>query len=215
VIKPPVLPPPTAAAGDDTCNDLIKLEPSAMMGTLRPGQIRCIEGRISSEGAQTMKDKLSRILINNADGASNKVEWERLVKRHLEDIDQSDPEMCYKYARYLSKQGTGRAQGVIRWGDKALENKQKWSGQNYTTKVYELYKLKAEASNKLWQDAEQKFAGDTHTDEQEAIANKWRGTTRDNAREWLDYARASGQDTKGAMSICVSAAGNKAFCEGG
>lgn len=214
-VAPPVVPPTTGAATtDDSCTDLVRLEPQSMLGQLRPGQVKCIDARIGTEGAQTTKDKLSRVLIANAEGRGDKAEWERLVKRHLEDIDRSDPDMCFKYATQLSRGGTGRALGVIRWADYALENKQKWSGATYTKRVYDLYRLKAEAANKLWAEAEDTFATKEHTDENEAKAAKWRGTTKDYAREWLDYAKASGQDTKNAMSICVSAAGNKSFCEG-
>lgn len=210
---PVMIAPPTAST-DDSCADLIKLEPLSMMGQLRPGQQKCIEGRISTEGAQTAKDKLSRILIANAESKGDKAEWERLMKRHLEDIDRSDPDMCFKYALQLSRGGVGRALGVVRWADYSLENKQKWSGQTYTSRVYNLYRLKAEAANKLWQDAENNYMTKDHTDENEATANKWRGTTKDYAREWLDYAKASNQDTKNPLAICVSAAGNKQFCDG-
>ncbi len=210
----PVAIAPPQASTDDSCADLIKLEPLSMMGQLRPGQQKCIEGRISTEGTQTTKDKLSRILIANAESKGDKAEWERLMKRHLEDVDRSDPDMCFKYALQLSRGGVGRALGVVRWADYSLENKQKWSGQTYTSRVYNLYRLKAEAANKLWQDAENNYMTKDHTDENEATANKWRGTTKDYAREWLDYAKASGQDTKNPLSICVSAAGNKQFCDG-
>ncbi len=185
-----------------------------MLGQLRAGQVKCIEGRIGSEGAQTAKDKLSRVLIANAEGRGDKVEWERLVKRHLEDIDRSDPDMCFKYATQLSRGGSGRAPGVIRWADYALDNKSRWSGTTYTKRVYDLYRLKTEAANKLWTEAEEVYATKEHTEENEAKAAKWRGQTKDFAREWLDYAKASGQDTKSAMAICVSAAGQRAFCEG-
>lgn len=208
-----VVTPPTASTGD-ACDDLVKIEPVAMMGTLNVGQSKCLEGRISTEGAQTMRDKISRVLINNAEAKGDKAEWERLVKRHLEDIDRSDPDLCYKYALQLSRGGVGRAQGVIRWADYALENKQRWSGNTYTSRVYALYKLKAEAANKVWQDADNEYMTKEHTEANEAKANKWRGVTKDFAREWLDYAKASSQDTKNAMAICVSAAGSKDFCEG-
>jgi len=209
------VPPPTApTAGDDSCSDLVKIEPQAMLGQLRAGQVKCVEARIGTEGAQTTKDKLSRVLIANAEGKGDKVEWERLVKRHLEDIDRSDPDMCFKYATQLSRGGTGRAAGVIRWADYALENKQRWSGTTYTKRVYTLYRLKTEAANKIWTEAEEVYATKEHTEENEAKAAKWRGMTKDFAREWLDYAKASEQDTKSALAICVSAAGNRAFCEG-
>ncbi len=209
-----VTPPTAPTAGDDSCDDLVKIEPQAMLGQLRTGQVKCVEARIGSEGAQTTKDKLSRVLIANAEGKGDKVEWERLVKRHLEDIDRSDPDMCFKYATQLSRGGTGRASGVIRWADYALENKQRWSGTTYTKRVYTLYRLKTEAANKIWTEAEEVYATKEHTEENEAKAAKWRGMTKDFAREWLDYAKASDQDTKSALAICVSAAGNRAFCEG-
>ena len=212
--------PPVAAAvktgpTDDSCDDLVKLEPAAMMGTLRVGQTKCLEGRVNSESQQTTKDKVSRLMITNAEAAGDKGNWERLMKRHLEDIDRSDPDLCFKYALHLSRGGSGRSQGVIRWADYSLENKAKWSGQTYKTRVFSLYKLRAEAAQRLWQDAEKEFAEGERSDEKEAKAAKYRGQAKDYAREWLDYAKASAQDTKTAMALCVSSSGNRAFCEGG
>jgi hypothetical protein len=212
--------PPVAAAvktgpTDDSCDDLVKLEPAAMMGTLRVGQTKCLEGRVNAESQQTTKDKVSRLMITNAEAAGDKGNWERLMKRHLEDIDRSDPDLCFKYALHLSRGGSGRSQGVIRWADYSLENKAKWSGQTYKTRVFSLYKLRAEAAQRLWQDAEKEFAEGERSDEKEAKAAKFRGQAKDYAREWLDYAKASAQDTKTAMALCVSSSGNRAFCEGG
>ena len=210
----PVAPLTAPVATDDSCADLVKLEPQAMLGQLRPGQVKCIDARIGTEGAQTTKDKLSRVLIANAEGKGDKVEWERLVKRHLEDVDRSDPDMCFKYATQLSRGGTGRATGVIRWADYALDNKQRWSGTTYTKRVNDLYRLKTDAANKLWTEADATYTTKDHTEENGAKAEKWRGQTKDFAREWLDFAKASGQDTKNAFAICVSASGNSAFCGG-
>jgi hypothetical protein len=215
----PTTPPAVAAVRtgptDDSCDDLVKLEPAAMMGTLRVGQTKCLEGRVNSEAQQTMKDKVSRLMITNAEAAGDKGDWERLMKRHLEDIDRSDPDLCFKYALHLSRGGAGRAQGVIRWADYSLENKAKWSGTTYKTRVFSLYKLRAEAANKLWQDAEKEYAEGERSDEKEAKAAKYRGQAKDYSREWLDYAKASAQDTKTALALCVSSSGNRAFCEGG
>ena len=213
-VMKPVAPLTAPVATDDSCADLVRLEPQAMLGQLRPGQVKCIDARIGTEGAQTTKDKLSRVLIANAEGKGDKVEWERLVKRHLEDVDRSDPDMCFKYATQLSRGGTGRAPGVIRWADYALENKQRWSGTTYTKRVTDLYRLKTEAANKLWTEADNNYATKDHTEENGAKAEKWRGQTKDFAREWLDFAKASGQETKNAVAICVSASGNSAFCGG-
>ncbi len=199
------------ASGD--CSDLVSLEPASMMGSLSTAQTKCLEGRLTTESLQTTKAKISLVLINNAEGKGDKTEWERLVKRHLEDIDRSDPDLCYKYSLQLSRGGAGRATGVIRWADYSLENKAKWTGNTYKSRVYALERLKTEAANKLWQDAEATYTTE-HTDENEAKSTKYRGMTKDYAREWLDYAKASTQDTKAAMEYCVSAAGTTAFCEG-
>ena len=219
VAPPPVVTPPPAAvtpvasASAAGCDDLVRLEPAAMMGQLNVGQSKCLDARIGSEPAQTMKDKVSRLLIANADAKGDKSEWERLLKRHLEDIDRSDPDMCFRYALQLSRGGAGRAMAVIKWADYALENKSKWSGSNYKTRVFNLHKLRSEAMNKLWQEAESTYTTN-RTDENEQRAARYRGQAKDMSKEWLDYARSSQQDTKAALALCVSSAGNRAFCEG-
>lgn len=196
------------------CDNLVALEPAALMGKLKDGQKACLEEKIRGSGTITQKDKISRVLLINAEASGSKKEWERLAKRHLEDIDRSDPNLCFKYAQHLSRGGVGRAWGVIKWADYALENKSQWSGTTYKTRVYALYQLKAEAAMKLWEDANEKLVdagGDR--DEWAAKEQKYRGMAKDYSREWLDYARASSQDTKKPMSLCVSAAGSKKFCQ--
>jgi hypothetical protein len=200
--------------GDNSCDDLAGLEPTALMGQLSSGQVTCLENRISTEAAQTTRDKVSRLLVNTAYAKGDKAGWARLVKRHLEEIDRSDPDMCYNYALHLSRQGAGVSSSVIRWADYALENKSKWQGNTYKSRVYALLKMKAEAASRLWESAEKEY-NESRSEEAEAKATKYRGMAKEYAREWLDYARASGQDTSTAMSLCVSAAGNQAFCQGG
>jgi len=206
---------PAGASAD--CSNLVQLEPAALMGKLSTAQSGCLEKSLGSAGTQTQKDKISRVLLSNAEASGNKKEWERLMRRHLEEIDRSDPNLCFKYALHLSRGGVGRAWGAIKWADYALENKTQWSGTTYKTRVYQLYQLKAEASMKLWQDANNKLveAGGDNREELAAQEEKMRGQAKDFAREWLDYARASGQDTKKPMALCVSAAGSKKYCEGG
>ena len=205
--------PVSAAPPSDSCDDLMILEPNALMGQLTKGQTACLEGRIASEPQQTTRDKVSRLLINNAYAKGDKAAWEQLVKRHLESIDRSDPDMCYNYALQLSRGGVGRAQGVVRWADYALENKSKWSGSTYKSRVFALMKMKAEAAMKLWKDAEEKYTAD-RSDEAEAASNKYRANAKEYAKEWLDYAKASGQDSSAALALCVSAAGNASYCGG-
>lgn len=206
---------PTAAAASAAlagCDDLIALEAPAMMGDLNAGQRSCLEGKIGSTGVQTTKDKISRLLLQDAEARRDSGEWERLMKRHLEQIDRSDPNLCLKYAMHLSRGGTRDAHGVIRWSNYALENKHQWTGGTHKKYVYALYRLRANAAAKLWQSAEKQFVSD-RSDQAEADAIKRRGVAKDYARQWLDYARNSGQEVKSPLALCVSAAGNKDFCE--
>jgi len=207
----PVAPMPAAAS--DTCDDLISLEGPAMLGELSVGQRKCLEGRLAGGAAQTQKNKISRVLIADAEGRRDQADWERLMKRHLEDIDRSDPNLCFKYSIHLSRGGAARAHGVIRWADYALENKSSWKGASYTRNVYGLYKLRGQAANRLWQSAEKKFVAD-RSDVNKGKAERYRDMTKNYSREWLDYAKASSQDTKAPLALCVSASGNREFCEG-
>jgi hypothetical protein len=201
------LPPEQAGAG---CDDLAAFESPAMMGQLSASSRSCLEGRIGSAPQQTTKGKASRILLSDAEARGDKAEWQRLIRRHLEDIDRSDPNLCLKYAMFLSHGGDAWA--VIRWSNYALENKQAWSGATYTKYVYQLHRLRAQAATRLWQASEKEFVT-SRAAEVEAEAAKRRGVAKDYAREWLDYARESAQDTKDPANLCVSAAGNAAFCE--
>lgn len=204
-----------APVANDSCDDLVALEPAALMGRMLPGQVKCLEGRLNGADLQTEKDKISRVLMQNAEAAGNKSEWERLIKRHLEDIDRSDPNLCFKYALHLSRGGVGRAWGVIKWADYALENKQQWTGSTYKARVNALYQLRAEAAVKLWEDANAKMLAASGDDRSKLEADevKLRGMAKDYSREWLDYARAAGEDIKKPMALCVSTAGSKKFCE--
>ena len=198
---------------DDSCGDLSALEPSALMGRLRTGQVDCIEDRMFS-ASQVDKDKLSRVLLVNAEAKDDKREWERLVRRHLEEIDRSDPDLCFKYAMHLSRGGVSRAFGVIKWAGYALDNKSQWSGSTFKKRVNALYKLRAQAASRIWEQANRDLINAaSNREDLKSKEGKARGQAKTFAKEWLDYARASGQDARAAQALCESAAGSREFCE--
>ena len=195
----------------EPCDDLVSLETAATLGKLSMGQQICLENRVKTERLQTMRSRVSRVLLVNAQAAGNTVEWERLMNRHLEEIDRSDPDLCFTFAVYLHKKGTEDGEEAIRWADYALENKQIWVAEEYVRKVCALYRLRAEAAQGLWNEAEQRYREDASTENDQA-AREYRGWTMDYSREWLDYARASGKPTDAAMNMCTSASGTMEFC---
>ena len=198
---------------DDTCADLSALEPSALMGRLRDGQVECIEDQMFS-ASQVDKDKLSRVLLVNAQAQDDKQEWERLVRRHLEEIDRSDPDLCFSYAMHLSQGGVSRAFGVIKWAGYALDNKAEWSGSTFKKRVNALYKLRAQAASRIWEQANRDLINAaSNREDLKSKEGKARGQAKTFAKEWLDYARASGQDSRSAQALCESAAGSREFCE--
>jgi len=200
-------------AGPVDCTDLTGLELNASLGKLNDGTIACLESRLSAAPRLTEKKKISLVLMANAWFKGDKKSWESLVKRHFDEIGQSDPDLCYKYALYLSTQGPGRATGVIRWANVALENRTAWTGDTFTSRVYSLYKLRAVASKGLWAVAEERHAADASEETRNRV-DKHRNMTKVNAREWYEYAKSAGKDPASALSICMSAAGTKDYCEG-
>ena len=197
---------------DDSCDDLGELEMPAMMGRLREGQIACLEQRIVDAELQTEQDKLSRVLLANAEVSGDEEALGELLKRHLEDITRSDPELCLLYALHLSKQGVELTDEVIRWVDVALENKLVWSGQQYTSRVNALLALKARSAARAWRAADQDFMAERNEDNL-AIAEAARNDAKQFAREWLDFVRSAELDTKSAFSLCAETAGTKKFCD--
>ncbi|MEZ4240110.1 MAG: hypothetical protein R3F59_28960 [Myxococcota bacterium] len=182
------------------------------MGKLPEPTIACLEARATGDEKMTDRRKASQLLMADAWQKGDKKGWEQLVKRHLDEIDQSDPDLCYKYALYLSQQGVGRASGVIRWSNVALENRMVWIGDTYKNRVYSLYKVRSAASQALWQQAEEEHRA-AGTDETRDKVEKYRNLTKVNAREWYEYALESGKDANIALQLCMSAAGTADYCE--
>jgi hypothetical protein len=199
---------------DAVCAPIEELEDAAMLGALNKSQSSCLEKELNTASSITEKRKISNILINNALSAKNWNQWERYTKRHLDKFDRSDANMCYGFSVYMFNKK--RYSNAIVWAERGLEQKQRFSaGSDYKKKVYTLYKLKTMASNTLWSVSEQKMVSisdDDLREKEKAKAEKYQSKTKNFSREWLDYARSSGQSQNLPMQICVSAA-TKSFCQ--
>jgi hypothetical protein len=154
-------------------------------------------------------------MLVHAEASGDRQAWQRLMARHLEDIDRSDPDLCFAYALFLHRTGDLElGEEVVRWASVALENKQTWQGEAFTRKVAGLLRLQAEASHRLWLAAEKAYRIDA-TGENESMTEAFRGWAKDYSREWLDYTRAAGTPSDKALELCRSAAGTNAFCAEG
>jgi hypothetical protein len=200
-------------AEDVTCDDLKALQMGAMSGTFSKAQIVCLNRKLSRSGKQTEKVAISKLLMNDVWAKGDKSKWMQLADSHLANIDKSDPDLVYKYVIQLSKKGTSRAKGVVRWAGVALENKTRWSGATYKKRVNGLYQLKARARAQLYEKAAAKTVSDgtaSRIAQEESAKNSYKTA----AREWYEYTKQANLDGSKALQACISAAGFESYCTG-
>jgi len=192
------------------CGDPSSIEREAMMGRLSGTHRACLESVVASVGNRiTARSKANRPLMVNAWYSGDKVEWERLVVRHLDEIERSDPAIALKYASHLARAGRP-APAVIRWADVALENRHLWQRDEYVRNTLKLRGLKARAAGRQWQALEEAKADGKPVDD--GARRKWRTDTVTFAREWWEYSESVGKPSKLALSLCISAAGTEDAC---
>lgn len=195
------------------CGDLLKLETAAIIGQLSEAQIRCLDRAIRDSDRQTVKDKVSRVLLNDAWARGDEHRWEGIARRHLTEIDRSDPDMCYRFAYYLVDRGPEKMDEAQKWAQVALDNRRVWEGELHVKRVYALMKIKTLAAQKWWTWLESEYTRKP-SDELSKQSAEARNDTKTLAREWLEYARGSATDTTIPLAICQSAAGTGDYCEG-
>jgi hypothetical protein len=198
----------------EECDDLFHLEPLAMMGAISDGQAQCLEERYAADETPNVQAKVSHLLLANAWGAQRESDWEKLALRHLSEIGQSDPEICFKYAQTLSKQGDSRANEVIRWVEVADQNQSYWTGKKHTSRVYGLHRMRTAATQSLWQAADGAHTT-APTSETEAHLDSARARTKLASRAWYEFAQATGQDATLALAVCENASDTAGYCQAG
>ena len=195
-----------------SCGDLIALEPASMMGRLTEAEVICLEDSLAESERQTYKRKVSLLLMADAWAKEDRHRWASVAERHLERIDRSDPDLCYKYARHLARAGVQNAPQALRWADVALENRTRFPpGDTTVARVYSLLKLKAAVAAQYWEAMESRYSTSA-TSERDQVREDARNEAKTLAREWLEYARDAGKDETIAYQLCVAAAGGADFC---
>jgi hypothetical protein len=195
-----------------TCDDLVAIEPRAMLGRLSDAEVECLEVKLRREERQTAKDRVSRILMADAWEKKEPGRWEGSVRRHLTDIDRSDADLCFVFARYLAREGPDQALETLKWSEAALQNASQWEGDVFTDRLYALYRLRAIAAQQKWYALEQLYLANDQRKELLDQAAEWRNQTKNYAREWLQYSQSAGADGDLALRLCVSAAGFADYC---
>jgi hypothetical protein len=200
------------ASQRETCDDLLVLEPFAMLGRLDDSTVGCLERRLRLVARQTSKDKISRVLMANAWAQNDQHKWEAMVRRHLKEIDRSDVDLCYIFARHLATLGAEFIPEAIRWSHVALNNSLKWEGAMRVQRIYNLHRINAVAAKELWVTAEGKLL-EANTRETRAKAGFWRNQTKSLSREWLAFSTDAGLPAQVPFELCIAAAGTQQYCQ--
>ena len=177
------------------------LEEKAGRGALMPNQINCLESAYAMSEKITTKDKISRVLLINAYAYDTR-NWAKLVGRHLQEVDQSDPAIAYLYTFYLNNRKKPDHQAIIKWSETSLERRAEWKGKTYTNRTFQLLKVRAVAATNRWADTANN--GDTERAEEQRLEAKTF------AREFLDFAKSADMETQEAAQLCITAASKEA-----
>ena len=196
---------------DVGCTDLRRLEPRSLMGRLTQEQILCLELRLRREERMTAKNKTSRVLMADAYTKGDIDRWEAAVRRHLDEIDRSDADLAYIFARHLAEKPPEYIPEAIRWSNVALTNAHQWEGKRRVDRMYALHRINAVAAQQLWLAAEDAALGDPSR-ENVGKANFWRNQTKNLSREWLSFATDAERDPAASLDLCMSAAGTTDYC---
>ena len=135
-------------------------------------------------------------------------EWADLVRRHLDEVDRSDPDIAYLYAYHLfNTDPDNSAEEVIQWTELALERKDTWKGDVFVSRVYGLMRLRSFASSHVWKRAEEDLVAGSGAHEE---VDRLRNQAKTFAREWVDMARGAGRSPQEAFDLCVTMASAQA-----
>jgi hypothetical protein len=179
---------------------LVDLETAAGKGALSEEQKGCLETSYAAATLQTTKSKISRVLLVNA-YAYDTDTWAKLVQRHLDEVERSDPNIAYLYAFYLYNRENPDYEQVIFWTEVALERRTEWQGDTLVRRTYQLQRTRAYAAYEAWGNAQK-----AHDPKEDDLRNR----AKTLSREWIDFARSAGRDTREGESLCKSVATDQA-----
>lgn len=178
--------------------------PIANKGKLTKDQVACVQKSLSQAEYSADQARLSLVLIANAQAREEMDNWEWLVARHLEAIDEENPGLAYRYALHLYQKGLDSYSEALRWANVAIGQRAAWTGPTYHERVTRLYKLRAAAAQALWQQAESAWGKDSSEANRRAVI-ELREQTRRLAVEWYRYALETGMDTDTPLKLCANA----------
>ncbi len=199
----------------EDCGAIADLEGPARAGALTDEQIECVDGMLARSDQQTMKKKISLILLVNAEAAMVGAECGEFDERfsfHIREIDRSDPEFMYNWVVHLGEpQHTDRVRDRINWSNRALEAKAYWPPSVFSARVSTLHRARTMAAYSLYLAANQVYLN-TKKPSDEEKRDVVRLEAKNYSVEWISYDNALGKDISKAVEICSVVAGIGNVC---
>jgi hypothetical protein len=190
----------------ESCGDPDAIEQAAMAGTLAPATIACLE-REFEQGTAIERDQISRLEMADAYTRGDVEAWEKLIHRHLTEVDASDPDLAYKLALYEQK--AGELAEAVHWAQVAWDASEVWTGSTYVSRRGRLLQIRTEATEGLLAAAQAQYTAGV------APAREVRAR-RDDAmrasREWLTWLGTTGGDSTPAKDACLRVSDDPAAC---
>lgn len=183
-----LLPPPNAGAGglDSRCLP-DHMASRAQGGTLTDVQRQCMDRSVSTAAAGPDRTRLSSLLLLDATARQDTAAWQRLARRHLEQIEPGNGSLAFKYAGSMFQ--SGALADASKWCDAAITNK--GGGATGRSGTNNAYKLRVAI-------AEKKIAnGEANNSELLRVG-----------QDWFAWARANNLDVTGAAAACAAAGGS-------
>ncbi len=193
------------------CGNEASLSSKAAKGTMSNQEIRCLETAALAAAKQTDRKRMGRIvLINHSTACRNGVNcgaYEVYQREYFDDIDRSDAEMMYQFAKHLhnkTPRTEARNKEVMLWARRSLDNKSHWKSSQYVLRVNELNEINARAAYDQWSTASKSGSSKTA---------KYQNDARTATIDWLSYLNQLGKDSSEAERLCESVSGTDEICK--
>jgi hypothetical protein len=189
---------PRPAPADCGELDIYAIQDQAMAGKLGETGALCVELALETASHGDKLVLLSALAIDakvRKDGPTAE-RWFAEIRTEM----AKDPDLSWRGAVGEAERLPQGAEEVIRLAEEGLASRDYWEGKLQSKRLSDLYRVRAQASHALWQQAEQ--AGDAAGREQ------YRALTRQHAQEWHSHAVIAGRDERAARELCQLAGGS-------
>ena len=192
-----------ASAGD--CPPLERLRDGATVGQLSDETLACLVTVRDDTSQIENRAEASRLLIADSHAKGILTQWAHHVQIHLDHLDDSDPDLMYRYGLHLLK--FGAPSEAVKRTEEALKHLDSWASlTDREDRLFNLLKLRTDAGIAVLGVVRSANPPD------EMIIRATESRIRLYAVEWLAQAQRTRRDYTPALAACVNTSWNQPRC---